>query len=93
MDTCRPVTPPRTDPGGLNYPTGPSLLVVNNRSIAQRQPLRQEAAMRAACMRAKDIRKATMGEWRNLANSVDAYPSGDLTTGKYSGVSEGVPCD
>lgn len=63
------------------------------RAQQQRQLLADERAMIAEGMTPEDARAATMGEWEDLANSVDAYPSGKLTTGEYSGVEEGPPCD
>jgi len=63
------------------------------RAQQQAELIAEEKAMFEAGMSKEDIAKATAGEWENLAKSVDAYPSGELTTGEYSGVAEGVPCD
>jgi hypothetical protein len=63
------------------------------RAQQQAALIAEENTMLEAGMSPQDVRTTTAGEWKDLANSVGAYPSGELTTGQYSGVAEGVPCD
>jgi hypothetical protein len=63
------------------------------RQEKQTQLMKEEQEMIEKVMTPQEARAATQGEWNALANSVDDYPSGQVTTGEYSGVQEGPPCD